>query len=83
MRNAMVAAAVIAASWAGAFGVALGVTEWRGDEPAQAAIQPTLCDVLMERLVIHIVEDSSSQQEFDAGKDWLTEELEQCRDGEQ
>ena len=39
----MLAGAVIVASWAGAFGVAVGVTEWRGDEPAQVISQPTFC----------------------------------------
>ncbi len=43
MRNAMLAAAVVAASWLGAFGVALGVTEWRGGDAVQVSSQPTLC----------------------------------------
>ena len=36
MRNTMLAVAIVAASWAGAFGVALGVTEWRGDQPSMS-----------------------------------------------
>ena len=44
MRNTMLAVAIVAASWAGAFGVALGVTEWRGDDATEGLVPSnTLC----------------------------------------
>ena len=52
MRNAMLVVAIVAASWAGAFGVALGVTEWRGDAPTTLIADGSRCQMWEEQLLI-------------------------------
>ena len=58
MRSYVIGAALMLASWAGSFGIAYGVTEWRGGETE--TIVETITERVTEPIII-IVEDDTIQ----------------------
>lgn len=72
MRNAILGGAVIAASWIGAFGIALGVAEWRGDDSRTFIADASRCQMWEEQLLVSNRAGGTTEEYYDWMVDGIT-----------